>query len=610
MSAPLKSVGIDLGTTNSEIYTFVDNHSTVVPGPNGLTITPSRVVVENKSTPDKVQFATRARARNILKDNPENEIYEPKRVIGRKMDDGYIRVDLHYWPFDLVDGDNGQPLYYVTGANGSQVSLTAVDVDAEILRTLKGYAKGGVTDAVITIPSYFNKEQIRETMEAGKQAGLNVLECLHEPVAAAIAYGYANNLENATVLVYDLGGGTFDCCVIRIMGGKYHIMTSDGHSHLGGADFDNAIVKMVADELRENYDIDIYSRKKELRRLKEAAEKAKMALSGALSYHLNFECANTVKNTMVKYEHELTRAEFEGLISRYIDVTTGYITRCLEQLGLTAKNIDYVIPVGGSTRIPYVMQTLENYFGHPIDTTKVNIDEAVAAGAAIQANALVNGDSLVIRNTPGPEAVVDVTDPDPFDPMPSIPLHVYYSVGQGYLALFSKGHVFKPNSDGVLKVRSNRNIHPPMDFMNVVTIEFFSSNDEKTMKYLGSCNFEIKNPKKATDVTISLRADITCYGRMTVMFSNRGENTTDSLVMRVRDDILEDEEWEKANKLRNVLKDAKQFLMSLMKEPNLPAVTEKRMSLISCIQDLEEQGQYMDMNDILAINSQLNELKQ
>lgn len=233
MSAPLQSVGIDLGTTNSEIYTYTDNHPAVVPGPNGLTITPSRVVVDTTSAPDSLKFAQRARAKNILKTNPENEIYEPKRVIGRKMDDGYIRVDLHYWPFDIVEGDNGQPLYSVTGANNSQVTLTAVDVDAEILRTLKNYAKGGVTEAVITIPSYFNKEQIRETKEAGEKAGLKVLECLHEPVAAAIAYGHANNIENATVLVYDLGGGTFDCCIVRIMGGKYHIMTSDGHSHLG-----------------------------------------------------------------------------------------------------------------------------------------------------------------------------------------------------------------------------------------------------------------------------------------------------------------------------------------------------------------------------------------
>ena len=610
MSAPLQSVGIDLGTTNSEIYTYTDNHPAVVPGPNGLTITPSRVVVDTTSAPDSLKFAQRARAKNILKTNPENEIYEPKRVIGRKMDDGYIRVDLHYWPFDIVEGDNGQPLYSVTGANNSQVTLTAVDVDAEILRTLKNYAKGGVTEAVITIPSYFNKEQIRETKEAGEKAGLKVLECLHEPVAAAIAYGHANNIENATVLVYDLGGGTFDCCIVRIMGGKYHIMTSDGHSHLGGADFDNAIVKMVADELREKDDIDIYSRKKDLRKLKDIAERAKMALSGDVTYSLNFECQDTVKGVRVTYEHELTRAEFERLIGRYIDVTTGYITRCLEQLGLKPENIDYVIPVGGSTRIPYVMQTLNTYFNREIDTTRVNIDEAVAAGAAIQAHALVNGDSLVIRNsTEGEEEVVVNPEMDTMDPMPCIPLTVYYSVGKGYLTLFNKGHQFKANSNGERKVRSNRNVNPPMDFMSYVPIEFFTSEDGKTMKYLGGINFAIMEPTEAENVELSLKADITCRGSLTVIISNRKENTTDNVVLRVRNDMLDNEEIDKANKLRNVLKEAKRYLLSLMAEPNLPAVTEKRETLIGIIQDLTEGGQYMDMTDILEINSRLNELK-
>lgn len=171
MSAPLQSVGIDLGTTNSEIYTYTDNHPAVVPGPNGLTITPSRVVVDTTSAPDSLKFAQRARAKNILKTNPENEIYEPKRVIGRKMDDGYIRVDLHYWPFDIVEGDNGQPLYSVTGANNSQVTLTAVDVDAEILRTLKNYAKGGVTEAVSPSPPTSTKSRSERRRRRARRRG-------------------------------------------------------------------------------------------------------------------------------------------------------------------------------------------------------------------------------------------------------------------------------------------------------------------------------------------------------------------------------------------------------------------------------------------------------
>lgn len=610
MDPKKRSVGIDLGTTNSEIYTYINNHAAVVPGPNGLTITPSRVVVDNKSTPEDIKYAVRARRHNVLRDNPENEIYEPKRVIGRKMEDGYIRVDLHYWPFDLVPGDDDKPMYRVAGANQSHVLLSAVDVDAEILRTLKSYSKEGITNAVITIPSYFNKDQEEETRQAGIQAGLNVLKCIHEPVAAAIAYGFTNNVKNADVLVYDLGGGTFDCCVVRIVGGKYHIMASDGHSHLGGADFDNAIVKMVADELRETEDIDVYASKKDLRNLKDLAEKAKIALSGALSYTLQYKCTNTITQKVVGYNHMLMRADFEGLIKRYIDITIEYIDRCLQQLGMTEANIDYVIPVGGSTRIPYVHARLEERFKRSIDTTKVNIDEAVAAGAAIEANAIMEGESLIEQLNPTSDSnKSNVNDPDPMDAMMAIPANIYYSVGNGYNSLFNMGRPFRPNSNGEHITRSNRNVNPPRDYMNSVPFEFYYNIGNGKMEYLGCTKIDITEPDKAESIVMTLRADLTNKGRLSIVISNKKDNSTADVSLRVRNDTLDNIDMVRARNLKDLKQKCKNKLLELVQSlSNTEEIRERRKSLIAMIRELEEDGEYYDDSDLTVKKDECAEL--
>lgn len=524
-------VGIDLGTTYSEIYTYQNNQLEVIVGRNQTRTTPSRVIVSRASTQNDISYLSGVRGTMQSRNLPGNEIYEPKRIIGRKMSDQYIIQDLYYYPFKIVEGPDDTPLYSVTGKDGD-VTLSAVDVDAQILRTVASYREN-VKRAVITVPAYFRQEQIDATIEAGVKAGLIIEKCIPEPIAAAIAYWHAHHVKNQTIVVYDLGGGTFDCCLVRIENGKFKVLTSEGHSHLGGADFDNAIVQYIRDKIKAVQPThDVFARKKDLRLLKVLAEDAKIALSSAETYNMNFKTVDPLTTESFIYNEVFTRAEFNTLIDEDVNRTLNYIDRSLGQMGFTINNIDEVVVVGGSTRIPLIQQRLSDYFQRQIDFTLVNLDEAVAQGAAIYAAELVKGNDLIgewtnSEVTMGPVSLIG-------DPIYNVPYNIVVNFGFKDQPVFSKGHEIKDY------VRVNRSGRLPYDHMKQFRLDVFKETNDKK-ECIGILELDLDEPVERNKSVFSMTFIIDQYGVLSITVTNTTDGTSEKLNLTCRGDRLDNQ---------------------------------------------------------------------
>lgn len=462
---------------------------------------------------------------------PGNEIYEPKRIIGRKMSDQYIIQDLYYYPFKIVEGPDDTPLYSVTGKDGD-VTLSAVDVDAQILRTVASYREN-VKRAVITVPAYFRQEQIDATIEAGVKAGLIIEKCIPEPIAAAIAYWHAHHVKNQTIVVYDLGGGTFDCCLVRIENGKFKVLTSEGHSHLGGADFDNAIVQYIRDKIKAVQPThDVFARKKDLRLLKDLAEGAKKALSSAETFNVNFTTVDPLTKESFTYNEVFTRAEFNTLIDEDVNRTLNYIDRSLGQMGFTINNIDEVVVVGGSTRIPLIQQRLSDYFKRQIDFTLVNLDEAVAQGAAIYAAELVKGNDLIgewtnSEVTMGPVSLIG-------DPIFKVPYNIVVNFGCKDMLILSKGQEI----NGFRRV--NRTECLPYDHMKQFRLDVFKEANEKK-ECIGILELDLDEPAERTKSAFGMVFNIDQYGVLSITVTNKTDGTSEKLNLTCRGDRLDNQ---------------------------------------------------------------------
>ena len=602
MQSKLRCCGIDLGTTNSEIYTYKDGHPDALLPPTGARITPSRVGVDPGSTRGNIRYVTGNRLKNLANKKPENVIYEPKRLVGRAFSHQDVKRDRFYWPFRLEEGEGKKPKYHISVSNG-EVDLSAVDIDAQILKLLASYPKGGVESAVITVPSYFTKEQIEETTAAGELAGLKVLRCLPEPVAASIAYGHGRKVENERVLVYDLGGGTFDCCIVEIENGRYYIKKSDGHSHLGGADFDNAIVKKIAGEIREKFNYDIHSNKKDLAKLKEAAEKAKIALSDADSYEIQFKTKDMAGSDII-YNHQLTRAEFNALIKQLIEKTITYIQNILKECVLTPQNIDCVLLVGGSTRIPYVKERLREFFNREINDNVVNIDEAVAEGAAIYAHFLVEkGVDLCKGLEESNTRPVYNADGDPLD---EVPYNIYYrQEGSNKLkTLFTKGDSLVAG-DANSMLKRLRKIIPVMDFQKYCLIDILIQIPESgKFKVVDQMKLEIEEPREFDrsqsanhQNAITLVGTYSAYGRLTFVLTDKQSKQSETISILLRGDMDDDKEDVKLYiELRNNLE---QMMLSTMTKEQNDNVESLRDDIMKALGDLREIGshEYDDLID-------------
>jgi molecular chaperone DnaK len=374
-----KAIGIDLGTTNSVVAVMEGGKPTVIINGEGSRLTPS-VVGFTKT--GEVLVGQLAKRQAVL--NPENTIYSAKRFIGRRYSE--VQSEIKNVPYKVAAGPNDAVRFDI---NGKQYAPE--EISAFVLRKLAGdaakYLGEKVTDAVITVPAYFNDAQRSATKDAGKIAGLNVLRIINEPTAAALAYGL-DKKKNETIMVFDLGGGTFDVSILDVGDGVFEVRSTAGDGHLGGDDFDKRLVDWMAEEFQREQGIDLRKDRQALQRLTEAAEKAKIELSNAVETTISLPFITADANGPKHLEMKLTRAKFEQLTVDLVERCTGPVKQALADAKISERDIDEVILVGGSTRIPAVQQLVRRLTGGKEPNQSVNPDEVVAIGAAIQAGVL------------------------------------------------------------------------------------------------------------------------------------------------------------------------------------------------------------------------------
>ncbi len=389
-----KVIGIDLGTTNSCVAVYEGGEAKIIPNKEGKNTTPSVVAFTDKG---EILVGDPAKRQAIT--NPEKTIYSVKRIMGLMMNEEKAKEAFDKVTYKIVD-KNGMAAVDVAGK-----VYTPQEISAKILTKLKtdaeSYLGTSVTDAVITVPAYFNDAQRKATKEAGTIAGLNVLRIINEPTASALAYGL-DSKDEEKVLVYDLGGGTFDVTVLEIADGTFEVLSTDGNAFLGGDDFDNAVVDFLASEFKNDNGIELKSDKMALQRLKDAAESAKKELSSAEETEINLPFITADATGPKHLVTKLTRAKFEGMIDDMIKDTINHIEVAMKDAGLAKNEIDEIIMVGGSTRVPLAQKMVSDTFGGKTLNKGVNPDEVVAAGAAIQGGVLRGDvkDVLLLDVTP------------------------------------------------------------------------------------------------------------------------------------------------------------------------------------------------------------------
>ena len=374
-----KIIGIDLGTTNSCVAVLEGNDPVVIPNSEGRNTTPSVVAFvdggERKvGEPAKRQAIT----------NPKRTIYSIKRFMGETYDQ--VKNEIERVPYRVVRGDNNTPRIDIDGREYTPQEISAMILQ-KMKKTAEDYLGQSVTEAVITVPAYFNDSQRQATKEAGEIAGLTVKRIVNEPTAAALAYGLDKADKDQKIAVFDLGGGTFDISILELGDGVFEVKSTNGDTHLGGDDFDHVIIDWLAEEFLKDEGIDLRKDPMALQRLKEAAEKAKIELSSTTSTEINLPYIMPVNGVPKHLVKTLTRAKFEQLADKLIHATIKPCEDALRDAGLTARDIDEVILVGGSTRIPAVQKTVADFFGKQPNKS-VNPDEVVAVGAAIQGGVL------------------------------------------------------------------------------------------------------------------------------------------------------------------------------------------------------------------------------
>jgi molecular chaperone DnaK len=389
-----KVIGIDLGTTNSCVAVMEGKAAKVIENSEGARTTPSMVAF----TESNERLVGQAAKRQAVT-NPENTFYGIKRLIGRRMNDPTVGKETELVPFKIIPGDNGDAWVESRGKKYAPSQISAF-VLQKMKETAEAYLGETVTEAVITVPAYFNDSQRQATKDAGRIAGLEVLRIINEPTAAALAYGLEQK-KSGTIAVYDLGGGTFDISVLEIGDGVFEVKSTNGDTFLGGEDFDKRVIDYLADEFKKEQGIDLRNDRLALQRLKEAAEKAKIELSSSMQTEVNLPFITADQTGPKHLNIKLTRAKLEALVDDLIQRTIEPCRNALKDAGIKASEINEVILVGGMTRMPKVIEAVKQFFGKEPNRS-VNPDEVVAVGAAIQAGVLKGEvkDVLLLDVTP------------------------------------------------------------------------------------------------------------------------------------------------------------------------------------------------------------------
>jgi heat shock protein 1/8 len=400
MSRKLPAIGIDLGTTYSCVGVWVNGKVEIIPNDMGERTTPSYVAFT-----DQDRLVGDA-AKNQVTRNPTNTVFDAKRLIGRKFVDSIVQEDIRLWPFKVEKEDKGERPVIVINFKGETKKFFAEEISAMVLtkmrQTASDYLGGEVKDAIVTVPAYFSDAQRQATKDAGTISGLNVLRIINEPTAAAIAYGLDKKFKTErNVLIFDLGGGTFDVSVLSLEEGLFEVRSTNGHTHLGGEDFDNRLVEFCAGEFKRKHNVDIKENAKALRRLRGYCEKAKRALSASTQTTIDIDALMDGKDLNIV----LTRAKFEELCIDLFKKCLPPLDNVLRDAKFSKSDVHDVVLVGGSTRIPKVCSMVQEYFNGKEPNKSINPDEAIAYGAAVQAAVVSNVDDEEIKNL----VLLDVT---------------------------------------------------------------------------------------------------------------------------------------------------------------------------------------------------------
>ena len=389
-----KVIGIDLGTTNSVVAIMEGKEPKVLTNAEGSRTTPSMVAMTESGERLVGQVAKRQAITN-----PENTVFAVKRLIGRKFDTPEIQSDTKVLPYKIVRAPNGDAHIQIRGRDYSPTEISAF-ILMKMKQTAEDYLGEKVTDAVVTVPAYFNDSQRQATKDAGKIAGLNILRIINEPTAASLAYGL-DKKKDEKIAVFDLGGGTYDISILEIGEGVFEVKSTNGNTHLGGEDFDQRIIDWLATEFKKDYGIDLRTDKMALQRLKEAAERAKIELSTTMETEINLPFITADASGPKHMNIKLTRAKLESMVEQLIDSLLPPMQQALKDAGLSLKEIDEVILVGGMTRMPRVQQKVQEFFGKE-PHKGVNPDEVVGIGAPIQGGVLRGDvkDILLLDVTP------------------------------------------------------------------------------------------------------------------------------------------------------------------------------------------------------------------